>query len=691
MRPASLPTLLSAILLLGLLAACSAPPRQITATPVAPSAPVTPSASSPLPASATVSATPIPPASPTIAPTPTLTPAPRPTVGRLSSEEDLVFQASSEAGTLQVPKRGERGIRQGDEMWTEQRGQALLTFADLMLRIYRDSHLRTEDITPAGLKLALGQGAMLVNQAPQVRESVILIGDPANARVVVTGTGGGPPVGLGAGVVITQPQASTALTVTSAARPATFSVSPAGGVSYAVVSLPDRGGGSSTVVQVSKGELELSMVSATEPISRPIRVKPGLWGWLPPAGAGVSSSVPSLVTYAELQNLILDADAWNLIRDLQLDAACQSAGRLPLLSTPPLTCTLPSLALAAPAVAGSVATLNGQTAPGCNEAQLACLAWEWGDGAADVQAFPARHTFAAPGVYVVTARSYDSLGQSASQQVSVTIRGPTPTPIPLANLAAQVSAPAQVNCQISSSEYYGSYDISITGAQVRVLNNGRATARNFTVSVYLSADARISAADKKIGGATIAALAPGAAANVPLSGPIALPKLPVAAQDDFWVGAIVDEAQRIRESNKGDNIAAAHTHVFCCPTPYLSLGKPTNPAALQVSIAGAWSAPYCAKLTTLTRLAWDWGDGTKSETKNFPGVHKYAKPGQYTVKVTAFASTGQQTTAQMSVSVTAGASPTPTRTRTVAPTRTPTPIRTRTPTPRPPTPKPAVP
>jgi hypothetical protein len=152
----------------------------------------------------------------------------------------------------------------------------------------------------------------------------------------------------------------------------------------------------------------------------------------------------------------------------------------------------------------------------------------------------------------------------------------------------------------------------------------------------------------------------------------------VAAQDDFWVGAIVDDSQRIRESNEGDNIAAAHTHVFCCPTPFLSLGKPTYPATLQVSIAGTWSAPYCSKLTTLTRLAWDWGDGAKSETKTFPGVHKYAKSGQYTVKVTAFASTGQQTTQQVSVTVTSGTTPTPTRTR------TPTPTRTRSPTPIPP-------
>jgi hypothetical protein len=521
---------------------------------------------------------------------------------------------------------------------------------------------------------------VLVNQAPQTLENVILIGDPANARVVVTGTGSSPPVGpQSTQAAAVQPKSLATATATRSAITPTFSFAAPGGVSYAILSFAAPDGGSSTVVHVSRGELELSMMSASEPISYPVRVRPGVWGWLPPGG------VPALVTFAELQSLIRDADAWELIQNLQLDAACQAAGQLPLMSAEPVTCSLPSLTLAAPVVAGANATLNGQTGPGCAAVQLACLAWEWGDGASDVQAFPARHTFSAPGVYTVTARSYDTLGQSVSKQVALTIRSPTPTPIPLANLVAQVSAPAQVNCQIGSSEYYppgSSYDISITGAQVRVINNGRATARNFAVSVYLSQDARISATDKKIGGATIAALAPGATANVPLQGPIVLPKMQVAAEDDFWVGAIVDESRRVGESNEGDNIAVAHTHTFCCPTPYLSLGKPTYPAALQVSIAGTWSAPYCSKMTTLTRLAWDWGDGAKSETKTFPGVHKYAKAGTYTVKVTAFASTGQQTTQQVSVTVTTGATPTPTRTRTATPTRT------RTPMPKPPTPKP---
>ena len=627
MRPGSLLTVFSAALLLIGLAACSSPPRQPVETPRVPSPEAT---SQPSLTPDGLNRPPVGPASPTPVSTatatpPPATPTPRPTVGRLSSEEDLVFQASAETGTQSVPKRSVRALRLGDEMWTEQRGQALLTFRDLVIRIYRDSRLRADDVTPAGLKLALGQGAVLVNQAPLARENVVLIGEPVNAHVVVTGTGGGPP----AGAVISKPQFSTAMTVTPAVMTSTFGFAPSGGVSYAIVSLPDPAGGSSTVVHVSNGELELSSMSATEPISRPIRVKPGLWGWLPAAGAGISPSVPSLVTYAELLSLIRDPDVLALIRDLQLDSACQAAGRLPLISSPPLTCTVPSLTLAAPVVAGSAATLNGQTGPGCAAAPLACLSWEWGDGAADVQAFPARHTFAAPGVYRVTARSYDSLGQSASQQVTVTIRGPAPTPIPLANLVAQVSAPAQVNCQIGSGEYYGgSYDISITGAQVRVTNKGRATARNFTVNVYLSQDARISAADTKIGGTTIAALAPGATADVPLPKMIALPKMTVGAEGDFWVGAIVDESQRVRESSEGDNTAAAHTHTFCCPTPYLTLGKPTYPGPLQVSLAGTWSAPYCSKLTTLTRLAWDWGDGAKSETKTFPGVHKYAKPGQ---------------------------------------------------------------
>ncbi len=585
--------------------------------------------------------------------------------------------------------RSVRVIRWGDEMWTERQGQALLTFADLILRIYRDSRLRAEDVTPAGLKLALGQGAVLVSQAPQARELVILIGDPPNARVVVTGTGGGPPGGApGAGPAVVQPRVFATATATGTALTSTLSFAPSGGASYGIVSLSASDGSSTTVVHVSNGELEFSMVSATEPISHPIRVGPGLWGWLPSGGAGSSASVPTLVTYAELQSLIRDEDTWDLIRNLQLDAACQSAARLPLAGAQPVTCSLPSLTLATPIIAGANATLNGQAGPGCSAAQISCLAWEWGDGASDVQAFPARHTFAAPGAYTVTVKTYDSLRQSVSKQVALTIRGPTPTPIPLSNLVAQVSAPAQVNCQIGSSEIYmGSYDISITGAQVRVTNNGRATARNFTVSIYLSQDAKISSADKKIGGATIAALGPGAATTVPLQGPIVLPKMQVGAEGDFWVGAIVDESRRVGESNEGDNIAVAHTHTFCCPAPFLSVVKPTYPAALQVSINGELSARSCPK-TTLTRLVWDWGDGAKSETKTFPGVHKYAKPGNHSVKVTAFTSTGQQAAQQVSVTVGGGATPTPTRTWT--PTRTATPkTPTRTPT-KPPATKPPV-
>ncbi len=73
-------------------------------------------------------------------------------------------------------------------------------------------------------------------------------------------------------------------------------------------------------------------------------------------------------------------------------------------------------------------TLSGQAAPGCPEAQLSCVAWEWGDGTVDVQAFPANHDFASAGKYTVTVKAYDSLGQTSSIQVPLKVLAPRQSP-----------------------------------------------------------------------------------------------------------------------------------------------------------------------------------------------------------------------------------------------------------------------
>ena len=214
---------LSALFLLLWLCACAVQPPMVAATPTVPlpmqtllRAPTLPPSVSP---AATPTAQPSPAATPT--PAPTLTPSPRPTVGLLNSEENGVFHAPSGEATQQVLKPATRAIGQGDETWTDRQGRALLTFADLMVRIYLDSRLQTLDVTPAGLKLALGQGAVLVGQASQPRPQVLMVGDPPRARIVVTSTllapnGGQKSKPQSTAIAIPRPQASTATTNTLA-------------------------------------------------------------------------------------------------------------------------------------------------------------------------------------------------------------------------------------------------------------------------------------------------------------------------------------------------------------------------------------------------------------------------------------------------------------------------------------------
>ena len=194
------------------------------------------------------------------------------------------------------------------------------------------------------------------------------------------------------------------------------------------------------VVRPVRGAIELSAVSGTSTVSQSISVQSPMWAVVPPVGVSGSAPPPRAVTYAELKNLVRDESYWSLIRDIELDAACLSEGRLPLASeqVQGVACPLPSLTVASPPCTSCInpifrATLSVQAAPGCPEAPLACVAWEWGDGTADVQAFPADHDFASAGNYTVTVKAYDSLGQTSSLQVPLKVACPTAGPEPAAH------------------------------------------------------------------------------------------------------------------------------------------------------------------------------------------------------------------------------------------------------------------
>ena len=433
---------LSALFLLLWLCACSTQPLLMTATPaVALSTQTLPLAPTLLPSVSPAATPPTqPPPAATPMPAPTLTPSPRPTVGRLNSEENGVFHAPSGEATQQVLKPATRAISQGDEMWTDRQGRALLTFADLMVRIYRDSRLQTLDVTPAGLKLALGQGAVLVGQAPQARAQVVLFGDPPRARIIVTGTlpasSGGPKSKPQSTVTaLPHPQASMATTSTLAPWPPTTGTGQQVNAAYIAASESSAGNVGWAAVRPVLGAIELSAVSGTSTVSQSISVQSPMWAFIPSVGVSGSAPPPRAVTFAELKNLVRDESYWSLIRDIELDAACLSEGRLPLASEQGqgVACPLPRLTVASPPVYRCInpifrVTLSGQAAPGCPEAQLSCLAWEWGDGTFDAQEFPAVHDFASAGTYMVTVKAYDSLGQTSSTQVRLTVACPTPRP-----------------------------------------------------------------------------------------------------------------------------------------------------------------------------------------------------------------------------------------------------------------------
>ena len=433
---------LSALFLLHWLGACSAQPHNVTATPAVPlptqTLPLTPTLPPPVSLTATPPAQPASAATPT--PAPTLTPSPRSTVGRLNSEENGVFHAPSGEATEQVLKPATRGIGQGDETWTDQQGRALLTFVDLMVRIYRDSRLQTLDVTPAGLKLALGQGAVLVGQAPQSRQQVVLVGDPPRARIVVTGTVPAPSghqQSKPRSAVTPMPRLQAPVATTASLTPGSLALG-AGQQAEAVYFVASQLSADSegmAVVRPVSGAIELSAYSGASTGWQAFSAQSPMWVFMPSVGQSGSAPPPRAVTYAELRNLVRDESYWSLIRDIELDAACLSEGRLPLTSEQAqgIACPLPSLTVASPPVYQCInpifrVTLSGQAAPGCLEALLSCLVWEWGDGTVDVQAFPANHDFASAGKYTVTVKAYDSLGQTSSLQVPLKVACPTAVP-----------------------------------------------------------------------------------------------------------------------------------------------------------------------------------------------------------------------------------------------------------------------
>ena len=85
--------------------------------------------------------------------------------------------------------------------------------------------------------------------------------------------------------------------------------------------------------------------------------------------------------------------------------------------------------------------------------------------------------------------------------------------------------------------------------------------------------------------------------------------------------------------------------------PKLTLSTPEVRAGGVVFVDGSVS-PYAPDLT-VTRIIWDWGDGTTSESW-FPATHTYTTPGTYTITIIAEQSDGLSTTMEVQVDVLMG-------------------------------------
>jgi DNA integrity scanning protein DisA with diadenylate cyclase activity len=107
------------------------------------------------------------------------------------------------------------------------------------------------------------------------------------------------------------------------------------------------------------------------------------------------------------------------------------------------------------------------------------------------------------------------------------------------------------------------------------------------------------------------------------------------------------------------------------PPPHLVLGVPEiqNLTCIMYGTVAPGS-----ENVTIVDLRWDWGDNTTLEFHEFPSLHLYSSPGNYTLSITALQSDGQNITKTSNISVKGAViQETPQETYPETPTETPAP------------------
>jgi hypothetical protein len=435
--------------------------------------------------------------------------------GQLTSERSQVFFQDSGQSAQEVAQGGSRTAGDGDEVWTQSQGRALLKFADLWLRLYDDTTLHADDVTPASIKLALGQGATLVGKAPAAAERVeITAGDPPTARIVIAGT-------------------------------------------LLMIAQPARGG--PTVVRLFGGVAAVTGLRTGETERIPA---PG-WAVIEPDGRIRRPAD------AEMRQAARDRGWWDIFREIEREAASFGppaarvpADRITLVFEPDgqTACARPpALELAEPQVDGLAVRIEGKIAPGCADDPIGKFTLEWGDGSASGD-LPARHLYAKPGSYTITARATSERGRQSEARRPVTLQPPAPA---LPNLVVKIiQAPGKATCGQQLGD----------GVTAQVANTGAAEAGGFYLGLYLSEDEKITAQDFRLspprpdgrttptlrttaasGHTYVEGLAPGKTLEVGMRGTNQIPTSLPEGTRAYWLGVIADDTAAIREGDEADN------------------------------------------------------------------------------------------------------------------------------------------
>ncbi len=434
--------------------------------------------------------------------------------GQLLNERSQVFLRKSGQSAQEMAQGASQTTTVGDEIWTQSRGRALLKFTDLWLRLYDDTTLRAEDVTPASIKLTLGQGATLAGKTPGAEHIEIVAGDPPIARIVVAGTL----------LMIARPSAE-----------------------------------SDAIVRLFSGAVEVLSLRTGE------RARLETPGWIVITPDGRISRPDD----EQMRPIARERGWWDIFREIERDAAGfgPPAGRVAAERVTPVfeerlpaACTEPPvLEIAEPKVADLVVRLDGRALPGCPDDPIVKFVIEWGDGSATAGSFPTRHRYAQAGTYTIIGRALSQQGRESQVRRSVTVRSPTPEPA-LPNLIGRiVKAPGKAVCGQELGD----------SVVVQVVNRSNTAAGEFYISLYLAEEEKLTPQAIRLspavrpdprtvttpGGSTfVERLAAGQAVELIMRGANPIPKSLPEGTRTYWLLILVDETAAVNESNEDDNV-----------------------------------------------------------------------------------------------------------------------------------------